>query len=87
MICRKCGSVLPSHGYICPSCGLMMDKEQIEMQKQNNKGEFKKEYNSDKYGVKKDIKYNDERKTYGAAVVIIIVFLIVLSVILYLIKG
>ena len=33
MFCKRCGSALPSHGFICPKCGAMMNAEQIKKQK------------------------------------------------------
>ncbi len=34
MNCKRCGAALPSHGFICKSCGAMMDSEQIKRQKE-----------------------------------------------------
>ena len=33
MYCKKCGAALPSTGFVCRSCGAMMDEEQIKTQK------------------------------------------------------
>ena len=33
MYCKKCGAALPSRGFICKSCGMMMDVNQIKEQK------------------------------------------------------
>lgn len=34
MYCKKCGAALPSHGFVCKSCGTMMDSDQIKEQKE-----------------------------------------------------
>ena len=42
MYCKKCGAALPSTGFVCRSCGAMMDEEQIKMQKNFKKKRIKR---------------------------------------------
>ncbi len=86
MVCDKCGSALPSEGYICKECGAMMNKSQIDSNKKNKNKEYKKTYLSDHFGVKKNIEYRKKDKSYIYAYVIIFVFLMALAVILYLLR-
>jgi uncharacterized membrane protein YvbJ len=88
MFCKKCGSALPSDGYICKVCGTMMDQDQINEQNKKMKEEgFKKRLSiREKYGLKNNIVLNDEKDNsslMGAVMILIFVFLIVLSVIIY----
>ena len=89
MFCKRCGSALPSEGFICKVCGAMMDQEQINEQRKfikENERKVKPLLMSQKYGRKNNIVYNDEKTNTGlmsAVLFIIIVFLVVLSLIIF----
>lgn len=58
MNCKRCGSPLPSQGYICSHCGMLMSSEQIEIQKtllKDNNAHLKADLVSERYGGKKQI--------------------------------
>jgi len=89
MYCKKCGSALPSFGYICKSCGAMMDSEQIKMQKdfikerENTRHEVK--LMSDQYStepIKRDYRKNYENKYLGAIFIVLIVIILIIIAIL-----
>ena len=89
MYCKKCGRALPSHGFVCKSCGAMMDEEQIKMQKQmmNEKDKSKIEVNllSDKYSkepIHRDYKKRVENKYLGAIFIVLVVIVLVIVAIL-----
>ncbi len=92
MFCKKCNNPLPSEGYICKFCGALMTQEQIATQKENMKNNIGKgnpNYLSKKFGRTKEVEYNtykDNKSVMGAAMLIIFVFLIVLSIIIFFIK-
>jgi len=58
MICKRCGSALPSEGAVCKQCGAMMTKEQIEEQKKwkeiNKQNNNMAKLLSDKYNANKE---------------------------------
>lgn len=84
MFCDRCGHALPSHGFICPNCGAMMNKNQIQKQQENRREENnnKRIINllSDKYNVKKDIDYKPRKENKIIGILIILVVVIVLIV-------
>ena len=89
MYCKKCGAALPSHGFVCKSCGAMMDEEQIKMQKQimNEKDKTKIEVNllSDKYSrepINRDYKKHTENKYLGAILIVLVVIVLIIVAIL-----
>ena len=89
MYCKKCGAALPSHGFVCKSCGAMMDEEQIKMQKQimNEKDKTKIEVNllSDKYSrepINRDYKKRTENKYLGAILIVLVVIILIIVAIL-----
>lgn len=89
MYCKKCGAALPSHGFVCKSCGTMMDEEQIKMQKQimNEKDKTKIEVNllSDKYSrepIHRDYKKRTENKYLGAILIVLVVIALIIVAIL-----
>jgi uncharacterized membrane protein YvbJ len=91
MICKRCGKPLPSEGYMCKFCGAMMDEEQIKEQKELTKQNINKRptFISEKYGRKHDIIYNDEennRDLMKTIFFLIFIFLIVISIIIFLIN-
>ncbi len=93
MLCDRCGKALPSVGVVCPHCGAMMNKSQLEMQKKM-RDEYKKhnrpEYLSDKFGVEKNIEFNETANhninikqtviLFGIISILIIIMIIVFSV-------
>lgn len=88
MYCKKCGAALPSHGYVCKSCGTMMDIEQIKEQKEYIKNEDNKKIEvnllSDKYRkepIKRDYSKRKDNKLLGALLIIlVIIFLIIIAI-------
>ena len=91
MRCNKCGNALPSNGVTCKFCGAMMSQEQISKNMQENMKENKRiELLSEKYGQENKIEYREEidgNKATYAAVIIIVLFLIIVSVILFLLRN
>ncbi len=85
MFCKKCGATLGSKSYICPSCGTLMSKDQIEMLKEINKNNDIKQpvYLSSLFGVKRDIKYREDN-SYNNTVLFIIGFIFILLLIILL---
>lgn len=89
MFCKKCGAALPSYGYICKSCGTMMDSEQIKVQKQfmrdqenSRMGVF---LNSDKYSnepINRDYRKNKENKYLGAIFIVLVIIILIIMAIL-----
>ena len=89
MFCKKCGAALPSNGFICHSCGAMMDKEQIEKQKKikNEKENAKFEVNllSDKYSkghILREYQTQKDNKYLGVVLIVLIVIILVILAIL-----
>lgn len=89
MYCKKCGAALPSRGYVCKSCGAMMDSDQIKEQKEHIKNEENKKielnFLSDRYS-KEPIQRNygkiKENKYLGAVFIILIVIILIIFAIL-----
>lgn len=95
MICKRCGSALPSEGVVCLQCGTMMSKEQLEeikkwqeINKQNNNTGPK--LMSSRYGVNKEnFEYNTETKKENKlmaalALVGIVLIIIIVAIIKFL---
>ena len=89
MYCKKCGSALPSRGFICKSCGTMMDKEQIKMQKEyiKNSENEKIELNflSDKYSkepVNRNYAKHKEYKFVGVLIIVLVLFILIILALL-----
>lgn len=81
MYCKKCGAALPSHGYICKSCGAMMDHDQIKKQKefmkQNEKNSvtlLSRQYQ--KKPIEQNYKKLKENKYLGAIFILIIMIIL-----------
>ena len=89
MYCKKCGAALPSHGFVCRSCGAMMDEEQIKMQKkmmeEKDKTMIEVKLLSDQYSVepiKRDYERRNENKYLGAVLIVLVVIILVIVAIL-----
>lgn len=89
MFCKKCGAALPSHGFVCKSCGAMMDSDQIKEQKEFIKNEENKKielnFLSDRYSkepINRNYKKNRENKYLGAILIILIMIILVIIAIL-----
>ncbi len=88
MFCKKCGAALPSHGFICTSCGAMMSSEQIAEQKKFIKEQENKrtEVNllSDRYSkepINRDYRVKKESKLLGILfILLVIIFLIIIAI-------
>lgn len=89
MFCKRCGSSLPSVGYLCTNCGFLMDSEQIKKQKENQKLVENKNqltYVSERYGKKIYIKKREEKekKKLGLLIGMIgILFLVMIYLFVY----
>lgn len=87
MYCKKCHAALPSRGFVCKSCGLMMDTDQIKKQKEIIKNEDKKtielNFLSDRYSkepINRVYKPKKENKYLGAIIIILsLIILIILG--------
>lgn len=89
MYCKKCGAALPSHGYICKSCGTMMDSDQIKEQKEHlkNDNNEKIEINllSDRYRrepINRDYSKRKDNKLLGGILIILIIIVLIIIAIL-----
>ena len=89
MYCKKCGAALPSTGFVCRSCGAMMDEEQIKMQKkmmeEKDKTKIEVKLLSDQYSVepiKRDYERRNENKYLGAVLIVLVVIILVIVAIL-----
>jgi len=89
MYCKRCGAALPSHGYVCKSCGTMMDSDQIKEQKEYMKNENNKKIEinllSDRYRrepINRDYTNRKDNKLLGALLIILIVVILVIIAIL-----
>ena len=83
MVCRKCGHALGSKEAICPNCGAMMSKEQLEIRKELNKD--KNIYQERIYNIKQKNKYNNEDTTNTnntAYAIFIVICILVLAIII-----
>lgn len=89
MYCKKCGAALPSHGYVCKSCGTMMDSDQIKEQKEymKNSDNQKIEVNllSDRYRrepINRDYSKRKDNKLLGGILIILVVIVLIIIAIL-----
>lgn len=89
MYCKKCGSALPSHGFVCKSCGTMMDSEQIKMQKEFEKNEDNKKIEvsllSDRYSrepINRDYSKRKDNKLLGVIFIVLVVIILIIIAIL-----
>lgn len=90
MQCKKCGASLPSHGFICRSCGTMMSSEQIKEQKgymRDNNQKVELNFLSDKYRREPIVRdySNDkpkENKYLGALLIILVIIVLIIIAIL-----
>ena len=89
MYCKKCGAALPSRGFICKSCGALMDGDQIKMQKEYMQNEENKKielnFLSDRYSnnpINREFNKVKENKYLGAVLIIIILMVIIIFAIL-----
>lgn len=88
MNCKRCGAALPSHGFICKSCGAMMDSEQIKRQKEyinENKNNNEVFLKSDLYS-NEPINRNYEKirsnKILGALLIVLVLIILIIIAIL-----
>ena len=85
MNCKRCGAKIYSGTYICPNCKVLMDSEQIKLQKELMKNDvcIKEGLISEKYGGKKQLfeKRDDYDTRFRAIIVLffglLVIFLIV----------
>lgn len=86
MYCKRCGSALPSHGFVCKNCGAMMDSNQIREQKEHMKNDSSKtniNLLSEQYGVMHgNLKKVKENKFLGALIIILVLILLIVIAIL-----
>lgn len=91
MNCRRCGSVLPSEGFVCKVCGALMDTEQIQNQKANMQKQANQRPNlmseqNGKYHIEHNTESVSNKGLMAAVMLIIIAFLIIISLIIFFIK-
>lgn len=89
MYCKRCGAALPSHGFVCKSCGTMMDSEQIKEQKEYMKNESNKKIEvnllSDRYRnepINRDYSKRKDNKLLGAILIVLVVIILIIIAIL-----
>ncbi len=87
MFCKKCGAALPSEGFVCKSCGAMMDIEQIKEQKEHMKNNNNKGVDllSDKYSpqpIKRNYEKRHEYKFMGVLVILLVLFILIILAII-----
>jgi len=89
MYCKKCGAGLPSRGYVCKSCGTMMDSDQIKKQKEYIRNEENKKieinFMSDRYSrepINRDYKKFKENKYLGAVLIVLVVLFLIIFALL-----
>lgn len=88
MYCKKCGAALPSQGFICKSCGAMMNTDQIKEQKEfmkNNNQNNSLNLLSDRYRTEplnRDYKKRSENKYLGVLLIVLVVIVLVIVAIL-----
>lgn len=89
MYCKRCGAALPSHGYVCKSCGTMMDSDQIKEQKEHIKNNDNKKievnFLSDRYRkepINRDYSKRKDNKLLGAILIVLVVVILVIIAIL-----
>lgn len=84
MVCKRCGSTLPSTGFLCTNCGFMMDTEQIKKQKEfmkENKQQKNVEMISERYGKNKVLFQKREKEKNSVFKPIFFLFLFFLLII------
>ncbi len=89
MVCKNCGSALPSRGFICKRCGTMMDMEQIKEQKEHIRNEDNKKIElnlvSDRYSkepINRDYKPQKENKLLGSLLIVLILIILIIIALL-----
>lgn len=84
MVCKKCGHALGSKEAICPNCGALMSREQLDIRKEMNKG--KNPYLERIYNIKqKNKEYNNDDPTNTnntAYAIFIVICILVLAIII-----
>lgn len=84
MECKRCGHVLPPTGFVCPNCKMMLNKEQIEIQKARlqTSNPINPSMLSEKYGHKDYIyKKREESKPKYIGIVFLLGILLLLALI------
>lgn len=89
MYCKRCGAALPSHGFVCKSCGTMMDSDQIKEQKEHLKNEDNKKIEvnllSDRYRkepINRDYSKRKDNKLLGGILILLVVIILIIIAIL-----
>jgi uncharacterized membrane protein YvbJ len=84
MNCKRCGNPLPSKGYVCSFCGLMLDNKQIDMQKEllKNNTQLKPDLVSEKYGGKSQVFQSREDKPTSYLGIFIIFGILLLIIVI-----
>ena len=90
MNCKRCGAVLPSEGFVCKECGMLMDKDQIASQKDKMRSNLGKTPSLMSVQNGGKIVYNDDKQAnkglLAAVMLVVVVFLVALSLIIFFIK-
>ena len=86
MHCKRCGKAIGTDRGICPFCGAMLSKDQMEIYKQDKKENmYKPEMLTEKYGEKPQVYEKRPNDTKYVWIIIgLFVILLVLIILLFL---
>lgn len=76
MNCNRCGSPLPSEGYVCKQCKMMMSAGQLE---QNRKWNKENQKSSNQFYEKSKEKYNLKPVIFIGAILLFLIILAILK--------
>lgn len=85
MHCKYCHTAIPSTTYICPNCGKMATKEQVEFLKDFNKNNNYHNINKKLY--KKENFYNESKNIIGIILVPVVILILVVIAFIRLMTG
>ena len=86
MHCKRCGKAIGTDRGICPFCGAMLSKEQMEIYKQDKRENmFKPEMITEKYGEKPQFyeKRKDDSKFLWVILGLFIILIIAVIVLIF----
>lgn len=85
MHCKYCGCAIPSNNYICPKCGKMASKEQIQMLKSFKQNSGWNNYDNPNTSMYKSEKAKEYQKKIGIFLVPIVILILIVIALLKLI--
>lgn len=90
MHCKKCGKALGTDKGVCPFCGAMMTKEQLEIYGKEKRENLRPELITEKYGEKPNVyskqQNNQDNKLIGILIVLGILLIILVIALLNVLK-